>query len=298
MVEPCVERDGFHEHAFHDAPRPHAHAYLHLLLLRQLLKLSLVLRPISLEARFDGGAVICMRLVQPFGLVHHVVSVHDHEPDVEVRLVLPHPPHELVDESIVAVEHVVVRLEDVVGVVPANALVPPAPEVERHGAVFSVLCEVLGEDVEVAVLVDREAIVESDFVIHQISAPVHLAVYERGVHVVVDVERLRLVLRVAALLAEARYERVEPALHLAEHDVKAAHVAEHVVGVAEHDVIRRRCVKRRVAGMAHTAFVGMHVLYLERVPLTPFCWKRRGVGAIVGDDDANVGHVDALLQGD
>ena len=73
---------------------------------------------------------------------------------------------------------------------PAYRSVPPLPEIEWNLTVFHVLAEILAQDVEIAVLVDGQRIVEADAVVNQIAAPMHLAMYKSAVHVMIDVNML------------------------------------------------------------------------------------------------------------
>lgn len=187
MLQPVFHRDGLHAHSFHHAAIAHLVGDDHLVIDGHGVPQASELLVVFGKPQLGIVAVFLVFLVQPFLFVHRVVRVKDHRGRVEHGLVLHSAPEELVHQCRVAVQHVPVCLQNVLRIVPAYAVVAPLPQVERVLTVFHVRAQVLAEDIEIAVLVNRQAVVPADSLFKQISAPMHLSMNKGAVHFTIDV---------------------------------------------------------------------------------------------------------------
>jgi hypothetical protein len=123
----------------------------------------------------------------------------------------------------------------------------------------------LTQDVEITILVDCQVVIPSYALLYQVHTPVHFAVYERAVHIVVDVDDL---FRSgdSGFFNKAGHQRIESAMiNLPEYHPKTAGIKEHVISIAEHDVVSSRMLEAGVARTAHPAMRLFVVFDLERV---------------------------------
>ena len=99
------------------------------------------------------------------------------------------------------------------------------------------------------------------------------------------------------LFHELGRHSVESACHLSKYDRKSAHMAEHIVGVAEHNIVCRRLAECHVPGVGDAAVIGVDEPNVKGVRAPPHLFRQpRCFAAIIDDDDAEVGEVNALLK--
>ena len=103
------------------------------------------------------AAVFLIVLIDPLFLIQREISVVDHADGEPLRVYHPTALEKLIDQRRVGIQHVVVGFENVFGIMTADALVAPPPEVERAGQILRRAgTDALAQDVEIAVLMDRQ----------------------------------------------------------------------------------------------------------------------------------------------
>ena len=101
---------------------------------------------------------------EPFIFVHGVVSVINHPSSILHGFRFFATPEKFPNQGCGGFQHVVIRLKNVLRIMPADGSITPLPQVKGHRAVFEVFGHLLGKAIKVGILMDRKTVVPSDIV--------------------------------------------------------------------------------------------------------------------------------------
>ena len=142
---------------------------------------------------------------------------------------------------------------------------------------------------------NSQRIVEPDIILRQILSPMHFAMNERAI--VLMLYQVHLACRIMfGLFYECRYKRVEVFIYLLKDRIQTAHVAEHIVTVAEHHVIRYCMVQALIPCGRYASMLTEIVFDLERIAAYQIV-RQPYICSVITDDHPNLVEVYALLHG-
>ena len=168
---------------------------------------------------------------------------------------------------------------------PTYALITPLPEIEWGLTILCVLRTILSQNIEIAVLMDRQLVIEPNPLLQKILSPMNLTMNKRAVHFMIDVQWI-FRLRMSRLFNKDGNHRIKAKLHLTEKNPQSASIIEHVVRIAEHYIIGLCVIQTSVSCSAHATMLFLVILDLERIAVQKIL-AQINIGAIVTNDDSD-----------
>ena len=217
-----------------------------------------MLPEIPLEAFLTLIAVLRIHRVKPDRFIQHIVGAVNQQACVISRLCHHAAVKEVFHQPAVGVDHAGIGLGDIQRVFPADGTFPPLPQVQRNLAVFHVLRHLQRKAVVAAVLVAFHVRMPYDIVIQKELPAVDLSVNKGAVFFVGEEDGAARP-PVDDLLHEITDQCVKALVDKGKDCIQGKVCKEHIVGVAEHHIVRRRQIEQSATGSGQPEMVELDV---------------------------------------